>query len=124
MPNFNILSTATTVLALSLSLLLAFTPQFIFWLFSLTGNEAAYFISRRAAIMFLGIAVLAWLGRKSAPSSLRQAVCLGMGVMMIGLALLGLGEFARGYTKAGILLAVTTEFMFGFAYVYLWKKHS
>ena len=124
MPNYKILSSAAAILALSLSVLLAFTPQFIFWLFSVTGNDASYFISRRAAIMFLGVSILAWFGRNSRDTQLRRAVCLGMGVMMSGLAVLGIGEFIRGYVGPGIFLAVTAEIMFGVSYLYLWKSTS
>ncbi|MCF6275435.1 MAG: hypothetical protein L3J05_06700 [Robiginitomaculum sp.] len=124
MPNYKILSSAAAILALSLSFLLAFIPQFIFWLFSVTGNDASYFISRRAAIMFLGISILAWFGRNSGDTQLRRAVCLGMGVMMCALAILGIGEFIRGYVGPGIFLAVTAEAMFGVSYLYLWKSTS
>lgn len=123
MINFKYVSVAAACLYITLFLSLLLVPDFIFWIFDIDGDESARFISRRAAMLFFGFAVISWLGREASHSSMRQAVILGMAATMATMALTGLYEFARGYAGAGILLAVMAELAFAVAYGSLWKTH-
>ncbi len=116
-------SIAATGLTFILFIILLFFPNLIFFIFNIEGAEAALLLSRRAAMLFLGLAVISFLGRDSAHSSLRQVVCLGMMAVMFGLALTGIFEFVRGYASFGILLAVVAEISFGAAYAVIWQKN-
>jgi hypothetical protein len=122
--SFKRLSTVTAAIALTLFFLLLFTPEIIFMLFQVEGNESAFFISRRAAMLFLGIAVFSWLGRNALDSDSRQAICIGMSVSMLALAVLGVMEFARNFVGMGILGAVVTELALGMAYFQIWNSNK
>ncbi|GGY83128.1 hypothetical protein GCM10011613_29990 [Cellvibrio zantedeschiae] len=123
MIGFKALSIFTAALALILFLSLLFVPEPIFFIFQLTETGSAFFIARRAAMLFLGIAILSWLGRAQPHSQSRQSICMGLGVMMLGLACLGLFEYLRGFAGPGIGLAVITEAIIGVAYLKIWFVH-
>ena len=78
-------------------------------LFGIDEHSSALFIGRRAAMLFLGLAVLTWFIRNAGYSESRQAVCLCLAVSMLGLAILGIFEYLRGFASIGISLAVVTE---------------
>lgn len=126
MIGFKPLSIITAALSLVLFSLLLFLPEPIFLIFQIPETDSAFFIARRAAMLFLGIGILSWLGRDAHHSALRQSVCLGLAVAMIGLAGLGTGEYLRGYAGIGISLAVLTEALIGIAYVKIWidNRHT
>jgi len=57
MIEFKKLSTITAFITFVLFLVLLLLPEIIFILFQIPENSSAFFISRRAAMLFLGIAV-------------------------------------------------------------------
>jgi hypothetical protein len=120
--NYKSVSTVTAFIAFILFLILLVAPVLIFMLFQVQGNESAFFISRRAAMLFLGIASFLWLGRNAIHSELRQAICIGLSLSMFALAVLGIFEFVRGFVGIGIFVAVSTEIIIGFAYYRVWKN--
>ncbi len=117
---FKILSTVMASIAFVLFGCLLIVPEPIFILFQIPNDESAFFIARRAAMLFVGIAILSWLGRHAGHSLLRQAVCIGLGVSMLGLAILGTIEYLRGYASMGIGLAVLAEIVLGVSYLRVW----
>ncbi len=112
------------LMALTLCLLLFFAPEMIFTLFQVQGNESAFFISRRAGMLFLGIAIFSWLGRNASNSDSRQAICVGMSISMLALAILGVFEFTRNFVGIGIFLAIITELALAIAYFHIWSSHK
>jgi len=122
--NFKQISIFTAALTFILFLLLLTTPTIVFSLLGVPEHEAAFFIARRTAMLFLGISLLSWLGRHAEHSVLRQAVCMGLSVSMFCLAVLGGIEFFRGYANAGIWLAIIIEITLGIAYLSVWSKHK
>jgi hypothetical protein len=122
--NYKSVSTVTAFIAFILFLILLVAPVIIFMLFQVQGNESAFFISRRAAMLFLGIASFLWLGRNAIHSELRQAICVGLSLSMFALAVLGIFEFIRGFVGIGIFVAVSTEIIIGFAYYRIWKNNG
>lgn len=121
--NFKNVSTVMAVIAFTLFCILLLAPEVIFTLFQVPGNESAYFIARRAALLFLGIGVISWYGRSAAHSESRQAICIGLSASMLALAALGLFEFARGSVGLGIFLAVAAEVLIGGAYFRIWYSN-
>lgn len=81
-------------------------PGVIFWLFGVPQSETANLIARRAAMLFLGLAVISWSARSAPPS---RGFSLGIIVAMLGLAAVGSYEFLRGFAGWPILLAVIVE---------------
>ena len=117
---FSTLSGVTALVALILFTILLVAPQLIFLLFAVEGNDAAYFISRRAAMLFLGIALIAYTSRNAVHSTSRQAICLGLGSAMLALFVLGAFELFRGFVGVGILPALVTELAIGSSYLAIW----
>jgi Na+-driven multidrug efflux pump len=127
MADFRTLNKITSGIAIALFLILLIFPEPIFYLFNVTGNDSADFISRRAAMLFLGFGVICWSSRNAQPSVTRQAISLGIAVSMFGLTFLGIFEFLRGYAGGGIFLAVSTELLLAVSYFSIWlsdKKGS
>jgi len=119
---FKTLSQALASLTAALSLSLLFLPQSVLWVFGVEPTESALFISRRAGALFIAFAVIAYLGRTAAPSSLRQAVCLGLSLSFGALAVLGIFELTRGYAGPGILFPIVAETLFAYAYWLIWRN--
>ena len=124
MINFRVVSIITTVIALILCLVLILFPEIIFMLFNINDDSSAFFIGRRAAMLFLGISVVTWVGRNAPHSESRQAICLGLTISMLALALLGTAEYLRGFAGAGILLAVITEAILALLYFKTWFSYK
>ncbi|MEW8627561.1 MAG: hypothetical protein AB2551_17570, partial [Candidatus Thiodiazotropha sp.] len=57
-------------------------------------------------------------------SELRQAICLGMSISMLALAVLGVFEFIRDFVGVGIFLAIATEIALGIAYFQIWSRNK
>lgn len=124
MLNFNIVSLSTAFIATALCIALLFAPEIIFRLFTIEEDSSAFFIGRRTAMLFLGIAVLSWVGRNAAHSESRQAICLGLAVSMFALALMGIAEYIRGFVGIGIFLAVVTECILAVMYFTIWYRYK
>ncbi len=122
--SFKALSMITAGLSALLFLSLLLAPEVLFFIFQLSENEPAFIMARRASMLFLGLAVLSWSARASVHSETRQAICLGLSSMMLGLAVLGVFEFMRNAVGEGIFLAVAVEVILGVAYWRLWVRHQ
>lgn len=120
MTEFKRVSTITACIALTLCMVLITYPEAIFLLFGIPENSSAFFIGRRAAMLFLGISVFAWVGRNAVHSESRQAICLGLAISMLALAILGTLEYLRGYAGIGIFLAVVAEAVLSALYFKIW----
>ena len=118
--NYKLLSYITFGISVILSILLLFLPETIFFLFGVDGNESAYFISRRAAMFFVGYAVISYFSRNAQPSVTRQSISLGIALSMLGFALLGLFEYFRNFAGTGIFLAISAELFLSIAYFFVW----
>lgn len=110
---------AATFAALSLTLLV--WPAVIHWLFQITSDPATDVMSRRAAVLFAGLATLMWQARGADDCPLRRSICLCIGGAMAGLALLGLIEFLRGGVGGGIWLAIAVELLFTMHLIRFWR---
>ena len=122
MSSFCKLSIVTSSIAFMLFSSLLVFPEPIFLLFGIEGNESAYIIARRAAILFLGLSLLSFLNRNSENSPERQSLILSLFVIMFGLVVLGGIELFRGVVGPGILLAIVTELTLSMWYMLIWYK--
>lgn len=121
---FRKLSVITACITLVLCLILLLYPEIIFSIFQITEHDSAFFMGRRAAMLFAGIAIFSWVGRNAVNSESRQAICIGLSISMFSLAILGIFELVRGFTGIGIGLAITTEFVIGVAYFQVWSGNK
>lgn len=120
--SYSLVSKLASALCFILFATLLLVPGLIYWIFELVGNDVSDLMAKRAAMLFLGIAVLIFLSRNASPSQLRANLCFGLAVMMAGLAGVGLFEFFRGAVGIGIWLAIMTEISFALAYFKLSKQ--
>lgn len=100
---------AVALLFAALCLTLLFLPEIVYWLFQIQGNELGDFLARRAAVLFLGLAILCFCSRHSRSSEVRRLVALAVGTAMAAMALLGMYELIWGMAGPGILVAVSIE---------------
>lgn len=110
---------AATFAALSLTLLV--WPEVIHWLFQIASDPATDVMSRRAAMLFAGLATLMWQARLAEDSPLRRSLCLGVSVALAGLAILGVAELVRGAVGAGIVLAIGVVLVFAAVLLSFWR---
>jgi len=118
--NFRTLNYITFGLSVVLSICLLFFPELLFFIFGVEGNESAYFISRRAAMFFVGYAAITFFSRNSQPSESRQSIAMGISLSMMGFAVLGLFEFFRGFAGAGIFMPIIAELFLSISYFTVW----
>lgn len=123
MIHFKTINLITSVIALILFLILMLGPEVIFFLFGISSDDSALFMSRRSAVLFLALAVLAWFIRNNEDLETQQAVCLSFVTMMAGLAALGIIEYGRGYAEMGIVIAVLTETILGVVYFKIYARN-
>jgi hypothetical protein len=119
---YKILSLATALLFVFLSIQLLFmTDSFISDL-GLQSSEATSVLGRRAAMFMLGIAVLMFGSRNFLQSEARQLICLSTGVSLFGLSLVGLFEYFRGTVNSSIFVAIGIETVLWVAFGLLYLK--
>ncbi|MEM9454364.1 MAG: hypothetical protein AAGF11_09305 [Myxococcota bacterium] len=112
LPGYRPFAVAVAALATVLAGTLFFAPDTILTSFGLEPTASASFLARRAAVLFLGLAVLAVTSldpRGLAPRPFLASVA----VSMLGLAILGTAELLRGVASAGIGPAIVTEIIVG-----------
>ena len=117
---YRLLSLATAFIATGLFVCLLVSPNLIFWLFNIEDTTSAAIMSRRAAMLFLGFALITWLGRNADHSDARQAIAAGIAATMLGLVIVGLTEFVRGAVGPGIFFAIVAEVIIGVLYLRVW----
>lgn len=86
----------------------------------IAATDGPLVICRRLGAVYLGLALLFFLGRTAAPSDLRSAVCLGMGVASALLAGLGLFERWAGRVSSGIIVPALVELVLAAGFVWVW----
>jgi hypothetical protein len=77
-------------------------------------------VCRRIGAIYLGIALMFFLGRDAAASDLRSAVCLVTGGMIAALSGLGLFEFLSRRVRAGIFASVAAEAAIAAGFIWVW----
>ena len=75
---------------------------------------------RRMGAIYLGLALMFFLGRAAAPSDFRSAVCLVTGGASALLACLGLFEFMARRVSAGVFRSVVAEAALAAAFFWVW----
>lgn len=114
--SFKNLNIYTFILSVILFVTLLFSPGVLLDLFEIDGNEAVFFIARRASMFFLGYGLICFTARNAKPSSIRKSISFGISISMIGFAILGLYEFLRGFAGVGIIPTIANELFLGISY--------
>lgn len=79
-------------------------------------------VCRRLGAVYLGLALMFFLGRAAPPSDLRSAVCLGMGGASALLAGLGLFELHAGRVGSGVIVPAIVELVLAAGFVWTWRS--
>ena len=83
-------------------------------------TAGALVVARRIGALYLGLALMFFLGRGAAPSDLRSAACLVTGSAIALLACLGLFELQAGRVSSGIFRSVVAEAVLAAGFVWVW----
>jgi cell division protein FtsW (lipid II flippase) len=106
---FTIVATIATVASTLLGIGFLLAPSFMLDQWGLTHESPTVFLSRRIGSIYLGLAVLFVVGRDAPPSRLRDAVCIGLAIALVFLALTGIIERAAKRVSAGIAVSIVVE---------------
>ena len=101
-----------------------FAPQRLLAEWGVALTPSVSLLSRRAAALYAGVAVMFWSARNAEPSPARSALMKGLGVACLMLASLGVFELAAGHAAPGILAAVVIEVMFMLALLHVGRQSS
>jgi hypothetical protein len=83
-------------------------------------SDGAGVMCRRIGALYLGLALLFFLGRTAGPSDLRSAVCLGIGAASALLACLGFFEAWAGRVSSGIIVPAVVETLLAGGFAWAW----
>ncbi|MFN0252867.1 MAG: hypothetical protein ACKV2T_38690 [Kofleriaceae bacterium] len=120
---FEILALITTGAATLLGLGFLFAGRFMLEQWGMDATDASLVMCRRYGAVYLGLALLFFLGRSAGPSELRSAVCAGLGVAIGLLACLGLFELTTGRVNKGIFVSVVVETLLSTSFFWvLWGQ--
>lgn len=116
---FEFIATTTAIAALLLGLGWMFAGTKLFKRWGIEAHADGLLIGRRLATVYIGIAIILFMGRSSPPSDLRAALCSGLLFAMITLAGLGIYEYRLKRANALILISVALEMFLavGFSWV-------
>ncbi len=117
---FEILALVMTVACIVLGARFIFFGGSVLKEWGLESTTGALILFRRMGLMYLGLALMFFLGRTAGPSDIRSAVCLVMGGTAILLAGLGLYEFLARRVSAGIFRSAVAEAVLGAAFIWVW----
>lgn len=107
--SFHSLALFTAALFLLLAIIWMLAPSRLLAAWGVDSSDTVELVSRRAAALYAGIALMFFLARNAAPSATRDALVYGLIATCMILALLGIDEFAKGRANKGILTAVLIE---------------
>lgn len=85
-------------------------------------NDGLLIMCRRIGALYLGLALLFFLGRAAAPSDLRSAVCLGIGGASAMLACLGIFELWAGRVSGRIAIPAVVEALLAAGFLWVWWR--
>jgi len=117
---FQILALVMTGAGGLLGLRFIFAGRSIFKEWGVEATAGSLVVSRRIGAIYLGLALMFFLGRAAAPSEFRSAVCLVAGGAIGLLAGLGLFEFLARRVGAGVFRSVVAEAALAAGFVWVW----
>ncbi|MCM5552925.1 hypothetical protein [Pleomorphomonas sp. NRK KF1] len=117
---FQIMAYVTTVAACLLGLRFIFAGGGVLKEWGVDVTAGGLMLFRRLGVIYLGLALMFFLGRNASPSDFRSAVCLVMAGAVAVLAALGLFEYLARRAGVGIFRSVVGEAVLSVAFVWLW----
>jgi hypothetical protein len=120
--SFRVMALVMTCAGLLLGLRFIFAAGSVLHEWGIEATTGSLVVSRRIGAIYLGLAVMFFVGRSAAPSELRSAVCLVAGGAIALLAGLGLCEFLARRVSAGIFRSVVGEALLAAGFVWVWWR--
>jgi len=117
---FHITAYIMTVAACLLGLRFIFAGGGVLKEWGVEETAGALILFRRLGVIYLGLALMFFLGRNAGPSEFRSAACLVVGGAVAVLASLGLFEFLARRASAGIFRSVVGETVLAAVFIWLW----
>jgi hypothetical protein len=110
---FRITAIVSAIVFLALFGLLLVDGRLYVATYGVPQDAGADFLARRAAPLFLGLAVILWMLRDLPVGATRDALCLGMVPLWFGIAATGVYEYATGQASAAVLVAAAAAILIG-----------
>ena len=118
--SFKVLSYVMTLAGGVLGMRFIFAGAGLLKDWGLDPSDGSLVICRRLGAVYLGLALMFFLGRDAGPSELRSALCLGVGGMSALLAGLGFFERSAGRVSSGIVVPTIVEVALAAGCVVAW----
>jgi hypothetical protein len=117
---FKIMAYVMTLAGCVLGLRFIFAGASLLREWGIEPTDGSVVIARRIGALYLGLALMFFLGRSAALSVLRSAVCLGMAGAIALLASLGGFELSAGRVGRGIIASVVVEALLAAGFLWVW----
>ncbi|MCF7700786.1 hypothetical protein [Loktanella sp. M215] len=114
---FAVLCVATSVLCVALFAVFLVSPGHYIALYGVAPDAGAAFLGRRAAPLFLGLAVFFWVLRGTGPGPLRDGTVWAAALTFGGIAVTGIWTYASGSASRAILVAAGLELAIALTFV-------
>ena len=115
---FALLCVGTTALCLALCAVLLVSPGLYTRLYGVTADAGGTFLGRRAAPLFLGLAVFFWVLRDVGQGPLQDATAWAAALIFAGIAVTGIWAYLGGTASRGILVAAMIEIAIAVAFLF------
>jgi hypothetical protein len=117
---FQVMALIVTCAGCLLGLRFIFAGGSVLKEWGIEATAGSLILFRRIGAIYLGLALMFFLGRAAAPSDLRSAVCLVTGGAIALLACLGLFDFLARRVSAGVFRSVVGEAVLAAGFVWVW----
>jgi hypothetical protein len=119
---FKIMAFVMTFAGCFLGLRFIFAGASVLNEWGIEANVGSLVVARRLGAIYLGLALMFFLGRSAGPSDMRSAACLVTGGAIALLACLGLFELRGGRVSTGIFRSVIGEAVLAAGFVWVWWR--
>ena len=117
---FRIMALIMTFAGCLLGLRFIFASEDVLKEWGVEATNGSLVVARRLGAIYLGLALMFFLGRSTGPSDLRGAVCLVTGGVIALLAGLGFFEFRARRLSVGVFRSVVVEALLAAGFVSAW----
>lgn len=117
---FEIMAYVMTLGACVLGLRFLFASASVLKEWSVEATTGSVLMGRRLGVVYLGLALMFFLGRSAGPSALRSGVCLGVGGASALLAAVGLLDLRARRVSARIIVPSAIETVLAAGFLWAW----
>ena len=117
--SFRTIAVITAIVALALGVGYLVFGTLVVGRWQIQPTESVLLLGRRIGCLYLGLAVMYFLGRSAPLSVARTALSAGTAVALSLLALFGVYELIAGHAGSGILASVAIESLIALGYIWI-----